>query len=298
MATFRADILINTQFGPPAGWSESMYFDSTLGIDDALLFYSNSDQISLRRQLLTPDFYVFAIRLTDALNLRVARIAYFNYASGMGMFPTPANAANSAEPFVALKVPFTFASGKTRVYHLRGIPNNVVGNTFAYLEGKNPQFDSTVVKWAGSLVTPAAPQTIIILEKKLLTPSPPIAIQTLAPALTNSQALAISVINNTTPPIVAGDMIRVTGVPNVAWVNKPWKVRVAAVSALTPPLFLMSTFPRKQTPVGTFPASVGFVIRQGFSYVPAITFDITSGTEKKVGRPFGVLHGRRSLQRG
>jgi hypothetical protein len=295
---YRVDALFNTLTGPGAGWSESLYWGPAQDIDTAMFNFNNSGYAFARLALLTQDYQWVATRLTDISTPRSARIVFFDVPTGRGTFPSGIDAGGSMPPFVALKVAMNFAVGKTRAYHLRGIPTGVVSNTYAFT-GAVALYNTRLTTWLSALSGGVVMGGSLSLGKRLVTPSSQALIATINavnPFAPNQ--LFIVITGQTVPPIVAGDIIRVKNVSGVDWVNKLWKVQSIGPNLIPAASFLITTLPHKQFVVGTFPVASGIVIRQGYTVQPCTAASVVSGVFKKTGRPFGELRGRRGVIHG
>ena len=301
---YRVDLLFNTLNGPPAGWAETFYWNNTTSINTAMTNFINSQVYALRKNLLTPDYWIFGIRLTDVSVSRSVLVKYNIPATDTGGFPVTPNAANSTPPFVALKLIASFTGSRSRAYHLRGLPQGVVSLTYQYLPNQVPGFKSLLDMWRQALAGAPVTGTPVLLAKRFNMPSPFVATQPITavnPFIPNQLFIPFSV--QTVPPITqpgplsAPVLVRLKDFSGVDWVNKVWRV-FKLDPGTAPNNFIVTTLPHKQIIVGATPYGSGQISLQTFTYPNCTSLVPVEGVYKKTGRPFGELRGRRGVIHG
>jgi hypothetical protein len=295
-AIFKVDWIFDTVQGLGAGWTETFYYAAGTAAA-ALEFAQNGQYRQSRIMLLQADFGQPMIRVSDVAIRGDSLIAQVEPGGIIGQYPQPGRGADQSEqPWDGLLNRLLTTNQKRRMFIMRGLPVNVISNTYSYAPEANwgPLYDV----WKAAAI--AAPLLIRTQVTSLAGP-PPVTFLPVHPqsiGITGDQrSLALSFTAGQATQLTPGAFFLLSGVSEATPVNKRWRVK-AMLPAQPPgqPLDLVITSPGRRLLFGSPDATHAVVQPFAFDYLPILTIDPLRGARRATGRPFSPLRGRRPVR--
>jgi hypothetical protein len=297
MPIYKIDWLFDTVTGLGAGWTETFYFSA--GTPAAAIdFAENGQYRQARITLLQADFGQPSIRVSDVAIRGDSLVATVQPGGIAGQYPQPGRGADQSEqPWDGLINRMIALPSHRRMFIMRGLPVNVITNTFSY--NPEPAWGPLYDVWRSAAIN--APLLIRAQVTSLAGPPPVTFLPVHPQSITitgDGRSLALSFAAGQTTQLTPGAFFLLTGVSSATPVNKRWRVR--SLIPASPPGVTVDTVitaPGRRLLFGSPDATHAVAQPFAFDYLPIATIDPTRGGRRATGRPFSPLRGRRPVVR-